>query len=93
MQFITGSQFGIHKVIGTWNTWGKHWHVRRGEVGRGGGRGWDGVGSTRQARMLVTGKVGSSDVSRRYCTGLTSLGSVYVPKKALSSLLFLGYEG
>lgn len=41
MQFITGSQLGIHKVIGTWNTWGKHWHVQ-GRGGMGGYVGWGG---------------------------------------------------
>lgn len=45
VQFITGSQLGIHKVIGTWNTWGKHWHVQGGVgVGRGSSSvGWGGI--------------------------------------------------
>lgn len=53
MQFITGSQLGIHKVIGTWNTWGGNTGMYKG-VGRGSsGDQLDGVGLTRQVWVAV----------------------------------------
>lgn len=49
MQFITGSQLGIHKVIGTWKHMGeKHWHVQGGG-GVVGGMG--GFGHGRRAQV------------------------------------------
>lgn len=75
VQFITGSQLGIHEVIGTWNTLGKHWHVQ-GAVGRGGLLvGWGGfdtagahVGDRVGSRILT-----SADATAQVCLFLNSL--------------------